>query len=148
MEFNISKYLSENTLTAQSSRLGEDNEDDILDTTETSDDEGDDYEIDEPTDDWHKAEPDDSGEYEKEPTAVDVTKQEPALSGIHKKQAQLRALTDLKDRLLMQYKSGQMTLDQYKEAIGNTPQQIKRLKDQIDQAMDVSVDDDSEEAQA
>jgi hypothetical protein len=39
-----------------------------------------------------------------------------------------------------------MTLDQYKEAIGNVPQQIKKLKDQIDQAMNVSLDDYGEEA--
>lgn len=148
MEFNIAKFLTEHVLTAQSSRLGEDDMDNVLDTTETSSDEDDDYEIDEPTDDWHKAEPDDSAQYEKEPTTKDVSQQEPALSGIHKKQAQLKALIQQKDMLLMQYKSGQMTLDQYREKIGNIPQQIKHIKDQIDQAMNVSADDSSEDEMA
>ena len=145
MEFNISKYLTENTLTAQASRIGEDQEDGVLDMSTTSDDQDDDYEIEVPEDDWHKAEPDDSAQYEKEPTTKDVSQQEPALSGIHKKQAQLTALINQKDMLLMQYKSGQLTLDQYKEKIGNIPQQIKHTKDQIDQAMNVSVDDSEEE---
>lgn len=148
MEFNINKYLTENVLTAQASRIGEDNEKDVLDTAATSDDQDDDYEVDEPEDSWHKAEPDDSAQFEKEPTAKDVNQPEPALSGIHKKQAQLNALVDQKDMLLMQYKSGQLTLDQYKEKIGNIPQQIKHIKDQIDQAMNVTVDDGSEDDMA
>ena len=136
MEFNINKYLTENVLTAQASRIGEDQEDDM------------DLDVNEPEDTWHKAEPDDSAQFEKEPTAKDVSQQEPALSGIHKKQAQLKALIDQKDMLLMQYKSGQLTLDQYKEKIGNIPQQIKHLKDQIDQAMNVTADDGSEDEMA
>lgn len=145
MAFNISKFLTENKLTRLSGRMEEDNEEIVDDTTETSDDVDDDYSMGDPEDTWNKPEPDDSADYEKEPTAKDVSKQEPALSGIHKKQAQLKDLTDKKDMMLMQYKSGQMGLDDYKKAIGDIPQQIKRLKDQIDQAMNVSVDDDSEE---
>lgn len=145
MAFNISKFLTENKLTRLSTRMEEDNEEIVDDTTETSSDEDDDYSLGDPEDTWNKPEPDDSAQFEKEPTAKDVSKQEPALSGIHKKQAQLKDLTDKKDALLMQYKSGQTSLDDYKRAIGDIPQQIKRLKDQIDQAMNVSVDDDSEE---
>ena len=50
---------------------------------------------------------------------------------IHVKQEKLQQLLDKKDVILMQYKSGQMSLDQYKEAIGNLPQEIKNLRDQI-----------------
>jgi hypothetical protein len=35
--------------------------------------------------------------------------------------------------------------NQYKQAIGNIPMQIKKLRADIDQAMNVTVDDDSEE---
>jgi hypothetical protein len=133
MEFNISKYLTEHVLTAQASRLGEDETDEL------------ELDMDEPKDDWNKPDEFDVADDEREPTTKDVAQQEPALSGIHKKQAQLKALTDQKDMILMQLKSGQLTLDQYKEKIGNIPQHIKRLKDQIDQAMNVSVDDSGEE---
>ncbi len=146
MEFNIQKYLIESKLTLQSHMREDDNTELTLniDDEETEDDDRFDDNGDE-RDDWNKPEPDNSAEFEKEPSAKDVKKDDAALSGVHKKQAQLKALLDKKDMLLMQYKSGQMTLDQYKEAIGNVPQQIKKLKDQIDQAMNVSLDNDSEE---
>lgn len=136
MEFNISKYLSENVLTAQASRLGEDETDDL------------EIDMDEPEDNWNKSDEFDTADDEREPTTKDVSQQEPVLSGIHKKQAQLKALVDKKDAILMQYKSGQMTLDQYREMIGNIPQQIKQLTSQIDQAMNVSVDGGGEEEMA
>ena len=146
MEFNIQKYLIESKLTLQSHMREDDNteltlniDDEEMEDDDKFDDNGDER------DDWNKPEPDNSAEFEKEPSAKDVKKDDAALSGVHKKQAQLKALLDKKDMLLMQYKSGQMTLDQYKEAIGNVPQQIKKLKDQIDQAMNVSLDNDSEE---
>jgi GMP synthase-like glutamine amidotransferase len=36
-------------------------------------------------------------------------------------------------------------LDQYKQAIGNIPMQIKKLRADLDQAMNVTVDDGSED---
>ena len=50
-----------------------------------------------------------------------------------------------KDKLLMQLKSNIIGLDQYKQAIGNIPMQIKKLRADVDQAMNVTVDDGSEE---
>jgi ElaB/YqjD/DUF883 family membrane-anchored ribosome-binding protein len=173
MEFNIKKYLMENKLGKVSSlnedgqptladlgrgakpnqdlEVGNDDEFDNapeLDVAPQADvDDMDDMQDEPAADSWDAPEADDSADFEQEPAGADVAQPEPALSGIHKKQAQLQTLVDQKDRVLMQYKSGQMSLDQYKEAIGNIPQQIKRLRDQIDQAMDVSVDDDTEDSE-
>ncbi len=141
MEFNLPKYLSENKLTHQSFVR---EEDDVLDVSpELSQDEPE-VDLDEPEDDWNKAEPEDSDDFEKEPSAKDI--KEPAeLTGVQKKQADLKKLTDYKDSLLMQYKSGQLGLDQYKELIGNIPQQIKKLKGQIEKAMTVTLGDEEGE---
>ncbi len=141
MEFNLPKYLTENKLTHQSFVR---EEDDVLDVSpELSQDEPE-VDLDEPEDDWNKAEPEDSDDFEKEPSAKDI--KEPAeLTGVHKKQADLKKLTDYKDSLLMQYKSGQLGLDQYKEMIGNVPQQIKKLKSQIEKAMTVTLGDEEGE---
>jgi hypothetical protein len=108
---------------------------------------GDDEEMfgDEEEDSWNKPEPDDSAEFEKEPTTRDVKQNDVSLTGIHKKQAQLQDLEAQKDKLLMQLKSNIIGLDQYKQAIGNIPMQIKKLRADIDQAMNVTVDDGSEE---
>lgn len=151
MEFNLPKYLTENKLTHQSFVR---EEEDVLDTStdldgiEPEDEpEGGEIDIDgqeEPTDDWDQAETDGSEEFEKEPTAKDI--KEPAeLSGVHKKQADLKKLVDYKDAILMRYKSGQLGLDQYKEMIGNVPQQIKKLKSQIEKAMTVTLGDEEGE---
>ena len=53
-----------------------------------------------------------------------------------------------KDKLLMQLKGDVIGLDQYKQAIGNIPNQIKKLRADLDKAMNVSADAgmDSEEA--
>jgi hypothetical protein len=148
MEFNIQKFLSENKLTGQSQMREEDNTELVLST-------GDDYEEAEDEDkfddngderdDWNKPEPDNSAEFEKEPSAKDVKKDDAALKGIHKKQADLQNLEVEKDKLLMQLKGNVISIDQYKQAIGNIPSQIKKLRADIDKAMTVSVDDDSEE---
>jgi len=151
MEFNLSKYLTENKLTHQSFVR---EEEDVLDTSSELDGiepvdepEGGEVDIDgqeEPTDDWDQAETDGSEDFEKEPSAKDI--QEPKeLLGIHKKQQDLNKFLDYKDQLLMQYKSGQLGLDQYKELIGNIPQQIKKLKSQIEKAMTVTLDDEGGE---
>ena len=144
MEFNIQKFLSENKLTGQSQMREEDNTGLVL---RTNDEEGEEYE-EEPEDNWNKPEPDDSADYEKEPTKKDIGQAEPELSGIHKKQAQLKSLEAQKDMLLMQLKSNILSLDQYKQSIGNVPNQIKKLRADIDKAMNVTVDSDSEQEMA
>jgi hypothetical protein len=140
MVFNIQKFLSENKLTGQSQMREEDN-------TGLTMPVGDDEEMfgDEEEDDWNKPEPDVSAEFEKEPTPRDVKQNDVSLTGIHKKQAQLQDLEAQKDKLVMQLKSNILGLDQYKQAIGNIPMQIKKLRADIDQAMNVTVDDGSED---
>jgi len=140
MVFNIQKFLSENKLTGQSQMREEDN-------TGLTMQVGDDEEMfgdEEDQDDWTTASTDD-GDFDQEPTAKDVKQNDVSLTGIHKKQAQLQDLEAQKDKLLMQLKSNIIGLDQYKQAIGNIPMQIKKLRADIDQAMNVTADDGSEE---
>ena len=129
MAFDIKKYLVENNLTILS-LIREDEEE---------------LELDVPEDNWNKPEVDDSEEFEKEPSTGDVKKQDNSLTGIYKKQAELKALENKKDALLMQLKSNIISLDQYKNEIGNVPAQIKKLRADIEQAMNVSIDDDNED---
>lgn len=76
-----------------------------------------------------------------EPTAKDVKGgEEVVASG---KQGKLMGLIKQKDAILAKFKSGQITIDQYKQEIGNIPQQIKNLQASIDQ--DLNVSDDTEE---
>jgi hypothetical protein len=140
MVFNIQKFLTENKLTGQSQMREEDN-------TGLTMPVGDDEEVfgDEEEDDWNKPETDDSTEFEKEPSTKDVKQNADSLTGIHKKQAQLQDLEAQKDRLLMQLKGNVISLDQYKQEIGNIPMQIKKLRADLDQAMNVTMDDDSED---
>ena len=148
MEFNIQKYLTENKLTGQSSMREDDNTELTLHTGDDLNQDDDDFNDDdssEPEDTWNKPEPDDSAQFEKEPTTKDVKQQEPALSGISKKQAELQNLEAEKDRLLMQLKGNIISLDQYKEKIGNIPAQLKKLRADIDKAMNITVDSDSED---
>lgn len=175
MEFNLPKYLTENKLTHQSFVREEDDVLDVspdiqdqptinLDEPDTNIDEPEvdlgepqdtmsdtdvvlgepEQDIEEPTDDWNKAEPEPADDFEKEPSSKDI--QEPKdLSKLHKSQSDLKKLTDYKDQLVLQYKSGQIGLDQYKELIGNIPQHIKKLRNQIDKAMTVTLDDEEDE---
>ena len=105
----------------------------------------------EPEGEWDMPDANDRGsdfendDFEKEPTAKDVNQNATSLTGIHKKQAQLQDLEAQKDRLLMQLKGDVIGLDQYKQAIGNIPMQIKKLRADLDQAMNVTLDADSEE---
>jgi len=140
MVFNIKKFLTENKLTGQSQMREEDNTNLIMptgDEEETFDDE-------EETDDWNKPEAD-SFDDEAEPTTKDVKQNDVSLTGIHKKQAQLQDLEAQKDRLLMQLKGNVISLDQYKQEIGSIPAQIKKLRADLDKAMNVTMDDDGEE---
>ena len=145
MEFNIKKFLLENILTRTTPMEEEDNTGLVLKTGEEGEAE-DTFDDEEDNDNWNKPEPDDSEEFEKEPTTRDVKKNDASLTGIHKKQAQLQDLEAQKDRLLMQLKGNVIGLDQYKREIGNIPEQIKKLRADIDQAMNVSLDDYGEEA--
>lgn len=143
MEFNLHKFLVEHKLTKRS-RLNEDDTTGGMMKTDAEQDEMNDEEMfgDEPEDTWYKGDEDDTADLEKEPAKQDVA--EPAsLSGVQKKQAELKALEDKKDALLMQLKSGQLGLDQYKAAIGNIPAQIKKLRMDIDKALGMT--DDEEE---
>jgi hypothetical protein len=141
MVFNIQKFLSENKLTGQSQMR----EDDNTELTLPVGDEEDTYDGEEETDDWNKPELDTSAEFEKEPTAKDVKQGDASLTGIHKKQAQLQDLEAQKDRLLMQLKGNVIGIEQYKKEIGHIPHQIKKLRADLDKAMNVTMDDDSEE---
>ena len=94
-------------------------------------------------DDWSTASTDNK-DFEAEPTTKDVKQGDTSLTGIHKKQAQLQDLEAQKDKLLMQLKGNVIGLDQYKQAIGNIPMQIKKLRADLDQAMNVTVDDDDD----
>jgi hypothetical protein len=144
MVFNIQKFLTENKLTGQSQMREDDNTgltmpvgDDYEEMYDDSDEEKDE-------EDWSTSDSYD-GNYEEEPTAKDVKQGDKSLTGIHKKQAELQALEDKKDALLMQLKCNIIGLDQYKQEIGNIPTQIKKLRADLDQAMNVTMDDDSEE---
>ena len=145
MVFNIQKFLSENKLTGQSQMREEDNtgltmpvgdDEEMFNSSDVSDEED--------QDDWSTASSYD-GNYEVEPTAKDVKQGDSSLTGIHKKQAQLQDLEAQKDRLLMQLKGNVIGLDQYKQEIGNIPVQIKKLRADLDQAMNVTMDDSSED---
>ena len=142
MDFNLKSFLVENNLTMLSTLK----EDDNTELTLQPGQEEDTFDDEEEKDDWNKPSTDDSNDqYEKEPTSTDVRKNDASLTGIHKKQAQLQNLENQKDALLMQLKGDIISLDQYKQAIGNIPMQIKKLRADLDQAMNVTLDDDSEE---
>jgi hypothetical protein len=69
-----------------------------------------------------------------EPTAKDLKAGSKSTADLAKKQNQLAVLLRHKDELLDQYKKGQITIEQYKEKIGNIPQHIKNLTAQIEKA--------------
>lgn len=145
MSFNIQKFLVKNKLTRRSNLNEDDNTGAMLKTDSEKDEMSDEEDFgDEQEDTWFKDDSDDSEEFEKEPSTKDVKQNEPASTGIHKKQAELKTLEHQKDALLMQLKGNVITLDQYKTAIGNIPSQIKKLRADIDKAMNVSIDDEEE----
>ena len=80
------------------------------------------------------------GNYDEEPQGSEVGKDKSS-EDIYVDQEKLQQLLDKKDVILMQYKSGQMSLDDYRNAIGNLPQQIKHLRDKIAAATAVDTDD-------
>jgi hypothetical protein len=79
-------------------------------------------------------------DWETEPQGTEVGSDKSS-EDIYVDQEKLQQLLDKKDVILMQYKSGQMSLDDYRNAIGNLPQQIKHLRDKIAAATEVGTDD-------
>ena len=78
-----------------------------------------------------------------EPAAKDIKGgEEAAASG---KQGKLMGLIKQKDAILAKFKSGQITIDQYKQEIGNIPQQIKNLQTSIDQELSVDGEEGTED---
>ncbi len=146
MEFNIKKYLTENKLTRLS--LVEEELPGELSGMDDQDIDTDDTEDSLETDDtWYKSDDyEDSEEFEKEPSTKDVKKTDVKGSDIPQKQATLKSLEDKKDALLMQLKSGQLTLDQYRASIGNIPTQIKQLRADIEKSMSISTGDEEGES--
>lgn len=143
MVFNIQKFLTENKLTGQSQMREEDNTG--LTMPVGNDEEMfDDGSEEEDQEDLSTASTD-NGDFDVEPTTTDIKQSDASLTGIHKKQAQLQDLEAQKDRLLMQLKGDVIGLDQYKQEIGNIPIQIKKLRADLDQAMNVTMDDGSED---
>lgn len=115
-------------------------EDDVLDlSTDSQEDESDlDVDIEEPADDWNKAEPDDSAQYEKEPSRRDVA--EPESYG---DELELRNLIDQRDEIVALYTSGKIKdIPRYKELIKDIPAQIRKLQAKLKPTVSLSNDDD------
>lgn len=128
MKSSIKKYLKENIL-AGISKIREDEDDELDNEPEAEDD-------------YFKADDEDDQDWDEEPQQTQVTGDQSTRS-LYGKQEKLQQLLDKKDVILMQYKSGQMSLDQYRDAIGNIPQQIKTLRDQL--AASLQSDNDLED---
>lgn len=105
MDFDIKNYLIENGLTNIS-----DNQEGEFDK-----------EIEDSEDD-----------FESDYTEKDISYGNSPLSKVPKLQADLKDLESKKDSLLMQLRSNIISLDQYKQAIGNIPAQIKKLRADIE----------------
>lgn len=155
MIFDIQKFLVENKLTKRS-RLDEDAMTKTdAEQIEMSNEEGDEDMFDPTSADPYggeynvskygtKMEPLSTGstrDDDKEPGETSVKMDRPT-KNLHTKEVKLKALEDQKDALLMQLKSGQIGLDQYKAAIGNIPAQIKKLRADIEQMMAPGIDDE------
>lgn len=113
MSSKLKKYLKESIL-AGIARVQED-EDDVEDVPSQSDN--------------YFAPEKDEQDWEKEPETTQLG--DKSANDLYAKQEQLQQLLDKKDAFLMQLRSGQMGMDAYRDAIGNIPQQIKKLRDQI-----------------
>jgi hypothetical protein len=110
MEFNYKQFLTENKLTIGSKLKSlVENRNYTVDNEEV-------VEVEDMEDDMSDS----------EPTAKDV-KSNKSTGDLAKKQYQLASLIKHKDDLVMKFKSGELTIDQYKEKIGNIPQHIKKL---------------------
>jgi predicted nucleic acid-binding Zn-ribbon protein len=70
-------------------------------------------------------------EIQDEPTSKDI-KPSKSTDDLAKKQYQLASLLKRKDELVSKFKSNEITIDQYKQMIGNIPQHIKTLSADIE----------------
>jgi hypothetical protein len=77
-----------------------------------------------------------------EPTSKDVKAGDALAKTAGGKQGKLNMLIKQKDAILTKFKSGQITIDQYKAEIGDIPMQIKQLQADIDS--DLTIDDEDE----
>lgn len=154
MEFNLNKFLVEHKLTKRSRLNEDDNTGGMMKTDAEKEEMGDEETFDLASIDPYGGEYNkgkwgadiDTGEfpdkdYEKEPTAANV-KTDRTTKNLYTKQKELQDLEHKKDALLMQLKSGQLGLDQYKVAIGNIPAQIKKLRLDIDKALGTAGDEE------
>jgi len=82
--------------------------------------------------------------YEIDPEAGRTPSNKP-VRDLQSKQTKLKALEDKKDALLLQLKSSQLSLDKYKAAIGNIPNQIKKLRFDIERQLDPVIGDSDED---
>lgn len=114
MSSKLKKYLKESIL-AGIARVQEDEDDDVEEVPSQSD--------------KYFAPEEDEQDWEKEPRTTQLG--DKSVGDLYAKQEQLQQLLDKKDAFLMQLRSGQMGMDAYRDAIGNIPQQIKKLRDQI-----------------
>lgn len=142
MEFDIKKFLVENKLTRRSLLEEDSPAGGMLKTDSEQDEMNDEEEFGDQEDSWYE---DDSEEVEQEPSTKDIKKTAPSTDDVYEKQAELKALEAKKDALIAQLNSGAITIDQYKTAIGNVPTQIKKLRAAIDEALDLSIDEDEAE---
>ena len=148
MEFNIQNFLVNNKLTKRSTISEDDNTGGMLKTNAEQGEMSDEEMFGDEEDTWYKDDSDNSTEFEREPTTRDIKKSQPDSTGgddIFAKQAELRQLEDEKDALLMQWKSGVLTTDQYRTAIGEIPTKIKNLRADIEKASNVGLDDEEPE---
>lgn len=128
MEFNYKQFLIENNLTAASrlKTLSEQvSENNNIKEAEEEDD------------------------IQDEPTSKDI-KASKGTDALAKKQYQLATLLKRKDELVSKFKSNEISIDQYKQMIGNIPQHIKTLTADIERleskavgGMDESKEEDS-----
>lgn len=103
MEFNFKQFLTENKLTTGSKLKS------LAENVDLEDD-----------------------AVQDEPSAKDIKAGSKSTASLAKKQNQLAVLLKHKDELLNKFKSGEITLDQYKAQIGNIPQHIKTLTADIE----------------
>jgi hypothetical protein len=73
----------------------------------------------------------DDDEVQDEPSSKDI-KPSKSTDALAKKQYQLATLLKRKDELVSKFKSNEITIDQYKQMIGNIPQHIKTLTADIE----------------
>lgn len=112
----------------------------------TEDDDTDDLESDEEELDYFSNKPGKKDEFDTdddiEPAAKDVTAGDAIAKSAGGKQGKLDMLMKQKDAILNKFKSGEITIDQYKAEIGDIPMQIKQLQADIDR--DLTIDDEDE----